>query len=224
MASPIKAPSWRDSWRSALRNGFDRRANTRFIAPTRARRLARRARRSAGRERGGNRAWRRRRRRRAPGDERGEVCFMLRGSGKTALLEYHGNPAVEIRGGELDRMARDHAQVEAGEPAALLDRGVIADAVALRSRKVPSVICTSRPRSTPAGTPREDRAGAQAPGRKRHRVAGALDLRERGEQLGRHERRRVLAEDRLVLPPGFRRRLGQRAVTGKKSSAGLRTT
>jgi hypothetical protein len=55
----------------------------------------------------------------------------------------------------------------------------------------------------------------------RDRVARAFDLRQRCEQLGRHHRGGMLAEDRPVFSPRLRRRLGERAVQGKEQLGGL---
>src|SRR4029453_19455154 len=51
-----------------------------------------------------------------------------------------------------------------------------------------------------------------APVRPRYRIAGALDLGERAQQLGGDDGGRMLAEERAVVPPCLGRRLGQPAV------------
>ena len=56
----------------------------------------------------------------------------------------------------------------------------------------------------------------QVHARPRHRIARALDLGERGEQLGRDHRGRMLAEERSVLAPGRSRRLRQGLTDGEE--------
>ena len=158
-------------------------------------------------------------------NHRGQVLLLLQaGAGDAVALDDAGDPAIEERRGHLGGMARHHAQVQAVEPARapvvprpVGDHGVVADAVALRLEvsRVGDLVHADRARRGPVELERLGRR-APAPLRRRHRVARAFGLRERGEELGAHHGGGVVAEDRLVPAPGFRRHLVQRAAHREK--------
>ncbi len=163
-------------------------------------------------------------------NHRGEIALLLqRGGSELAAPEDLGDAPVKVGRGHLDGVARHHAQVQAIEPARapvvprpVLDHRVVANAIALRLAKsaVGNLVHAHRAGGRPVdleGLVRQ----APTPGSAGHRVAGALELRERGEQLRGHDRRRVLAEDRPVLAPSLGRHLVQRAADREEQLRGL---
>ena len=102
-------------------------------------------------------------------------------------------------------------------PGAILNDLVIVDAVVLRllKRSVGDLVHADRARCWSVereGIPRP----LPPPVRSRHRIAGSLDLGESGQQIGRDDGSRMLAEQRPVLPPRFGRALVERIVQGKE--------
>src|SRR5882762_9518124 len=153
-------------------------------------------------------------------DDRSQVLLLLkRGAGDPLGAERAGDAAIQKRRGQLDRVAGHYARVEAIEPArshrvprSLLDHGMIVDAIALRfaERSIGNLVHADRARYRAVQLERIP-GQLPAPGRAGYRIAGAFDLGERGKKPGRHDGGRVVAEDRLVLPPCLGRRLGERA-------------
>src|SRR5216117_3934958 len=130
----------------------------------------------------------------------------------TRVIPSH---AIEMTSALLDRMAGDDAGVEGVEPArgrvvpwTVSDHGVVVDAVALRvpERGVGDLEHSHRARRRAVQLERIP-ARAPAPARARDGIARALDLGERGEQLGRDHGGGMLAKERSVLAPGLERRL-----------------
>ena len=118
-------------------------------------------------------------------------CFWRDGGGDDPpALERARDVAVEQRRGHLDRVARQHARVEAPEPAAVLDHHVVPHAVApgLPEGGVGDLVHADRARRGPVHVERVPRH-PPAPVGAGHRVARALHLGQRGEQLGRDRRR-----------------------------------
>src|ERR1700758_5812599 len=60
-----------------------------------------------------------------------------------------------------------------------------------------------------------------APVGARHRIAGAFDLRQRGQQLGRDRAGGIRVEERFVPPPRFDRFLVERPADEKEQLARL---
>jgi hypothetical protein len=154
-------------------------------------------------------------------DERGEILLLPeRGRPDAPALQRARDAAIEVRGGQLDGVAREDADVEAVEPAradvvpgAGLDDPMVVDAIApgLLKGPVGDLKHPDRARCRLVerqGIPRE----LPAPVRARQGVARALDLGQRGEQVGRDHGGGVLAKERAVLPPGLGRGLRQRAA------------
>ena len=156
-------------------------------------------------------------------DDRGQVLLLpeRRGDDATAL-QGAGDHAIEHRRGQLDRVARQHARVEPPEPALVLGHHVIAHAEALRLPEggIGDLVHADRARR---GTVHLERVPRHlpAPVGAGHRVARALDLGERGEQLGGDGGGRVAAEERRVAAPGLGGRLGERAAHREEQLARL---
>lgn len=102
-------------------------------------------------------------------------------------------------------------------PGTRLDYGVIADAVALRfsERRIGDLVHAygARGRAIDRQWVRHELPPPVGPGK---RIAGGLDLRERGQEVGRDDDGRVRAEERPILAPRLGRRLEERAANGKE--------
>jgi hypothetical protein len=163
-------------------------------------------------------------------DDRGQVLFLLEvGRADPLARQRSCDAAVQVGGSHLDGVARDDTGVEAVEPARppvvpgpILHYRVVMDAVAPRvpERAVRDLVHPDRARrrlvdleGIPGPTP-----PPVGPG---HRIARALDLGQRGQQIGRHDGRGMLAEERPVPPPGLGRRLVERAAHREKHLGGL---
>jgi len=159
-------------------------------------------------------------------DDGGQILLLPERRGDDApALQGAGDHAIEHRRGQLDRVARQHARVETPEPALVLGHHVIAHAEALRLPEggIGDLVHADRARR---GTIHLERVPRHlpAPVGAGHRIARALDLGERGEQLGGDGGGRVAAEERRVAAPGLGGALVSVPLTGKNSSLGLRIT
>jgi hypothetical protein len=151
-------------------------------------------------------------------DEGGEILLLPRARGDVRCVgENRRDVAVQIHRRELDRVARHRADIEAVEPAICIHDSVSADAIAARLGvgRIGHLIEANGARS---GLVHPERIPGQppAPIGARHRIACALDLRQRGQQLGRDGVGGILAEQGSVLLPGFARRLVERPADDKE--------
>jgi hypothetical protein len=116
-------------------------------------------------------------------DESGEILLLLRACGRYAGMgESCRHMAVQIHGGELDGMARDHADGEGGEPAAAIHDDVVADA-GLSRLGVGRIDGLEQADGAGGGLVDRERIEAPlpAPIGACQRIAAALDLRQRGQ-------------------------------------------
>ena len=140
-----------------------------------------------------------------------------------------GDLQVKIRRGQLDGIGRQYARVERVEPTGvpvvprtLAHHLVSVDAIVARLGKggVGDLVHADRARSRPVNLqgpehPRPAPVGAH------QRIARALDLRQRRQQLRRDAARGVAPEERPVLPPGLLRSLIEGAAHRKEQLRGL---
>ena len=159
-------------------------------------------------------------------DHGGQILFLLERD-PADLSRPHGarDTSIEQRRGQLNGMARHDAAVQAVEPAgirvapgALLDHLMIMDAVARGFLESPvrNLVHADRARRRSIefqGIPGQ----MPLPVGPCHRVSATLDLSQRGQQLRRHNRCCVFAEERAVLFPRLGRALVERAVQGKEN-------
>ena len=113
--------------------------------------------------------------------------------------------AVEIHRCELDGMARERANIGA-EAAAGIGDGVVPDAES-RGLGVGPVGHLEQADGAGGGLVERERikTPSPAPIGAIHRIARALDLRQRGQEFGRDRMGGVSVEQRPVLPPRLRR-------------------
>ena len=156
-------------------------------------------------------------------DEGGEILLLLRAcrcvwrAGKNRR-----DIVVQVHGRELDGMARDRAGIEAGEPAVGIYDSVPSDTVACRL----GVSCIGHlvhAHSARGGLVHSEGIPGElpAPVGARHRIAGAFDLRQCGQQLGRDRAGGIRVEERFVLPPRFDRFLVELPADEKEQLARL---
>ncbi len=136
---------------------------------------------------------------------------------------------VQVGRSQFDRMARDDAKIKAIEPARMpvlpgtfRDDGMLVNAksTGFCEGTVGHLIHPNRTRRRPIHFERLD-SPRPAPVRARDRVAGALRLRKRCEELGRDRRGGVLVKDRRVAAPCLGGGLEQRPADWKKQLRGL---
>ena len=141
-------------------------------------------------------------------------------------LRPHGTRDAPIQQsrGQLDGMARHDAAVEAVEPAGILvapgalrDHLMVMDAVACGFlegpvRNLVHADCARCRLIEFQGIPRQ----MPSPVGSCHRIPSTLDLSQRSQQLGRHDRRRMFAEERAVLFPCLGGVLVERAIQRKE--------
>src|SRR5262245_7046432 len=143
-------------------------------------------------------------------DHSGQILFLSERDPANPWRSHGTRDAsIEQSRGLLDCMARHDAAVEAIEPAgirvapgALFDHLMITDAVArsFRDSRIRNRVPGDRARGRLMelqGIPGQ----MSSPVSPCHWVSYTLDLRQRGQQLGRHDRCRMLAEERAVLFP-----------------------
>jgi hypothetical protein len=156
-------------------------------------------------------------------DECGEILLLLRacrcvwraGKNRRDML-------VQVDRRELDGMARDRAGIEAGEPAAGSYDSVPADTVACRLG-VSWIGHLVHAHSARGGLVHSEGIPGEppAPVGARHRIAGAFDLRQCGQQLGRDRAGGIGVKERFVPPPRFDRFLVERPADEKQQLARL---
>jgi len=154
-------------------------------------------------------------------DERRKILLLLRRCRHIAGAgENISDIAVQIHGRELDGMARDHAGIEAGIPAAGIGDRVVPDAESC-SLGVGAVQHLVEADRAGGGLVNRERIEAQSPAPvgARHRIAAALDLRQRGQQLWCDCAGGVASKERGVLPPRLGRLLVER-VADKEEQLG----
>src|SRR6185312_1756878 len=144
-------------------------------------------------------------------DEGGKILLLLWARPHIARAGENGRyVTVEIHGRELDGMARDHANGEERRPAAVHDR-MVPDTEA---RSLGGGSIDHLGEADGAGGGPVDREGIEAPSPAPvgalDRIAAALDLRQRGQELGRDRAGGIGAKQRPVVPP----RLGRLLVEG----------
>ncbi len=156
-------------------------------------------------------------------DEGGEILLLL-----CACLhaisagENIGDIAVEIDGCELDRMARDRADVEEGRTAAGLHNRMVPDAelCCLGIGAIDHLVEADGARRRLVDRERVE-APSPAPIGAVHRIARTLDLRQRGQQFRRDRIGGVGAKQRPVLPPCFGRLLVEPVTDEGEQLGGL---
>ena len=147
-----------------------------------------------------------------------------RGGANALPLQRPRHVSIQECRCHLGRVAGNDAEVQAVEPArfrlvprSVLDDDVIVNAIAPRLAVCPVGDLVHANRARRRAIHVEGILGqAPAPVGPGNRVARALDLRERGQQVGRDDGGRVLAEDRLVLAPRLGGRLEEHAAHGKE--------
>jgi len=147
-----------------------------------------------------------------------------RGGADPLPLQRPLDVAIQERRGHLRGVTGHDAEVQAVEPArlrvvpwAVFDGDVVVNAIAPRLAEGPvrDLEHADRTRRRPVhveGILRQ----APAPVGPRDWIAGAFGLRQRGKEVGRDDSRRMLAENRRVLPPGFGGSLVQLPAHGEK--------
>jgi len=162
--------------------------------------------------------------------DRGQVLLLAQ-RGAVDLQDVQRAPCalVEKGGSHFRRVAGYDSEVKPVEPARapcipgpVFRDFVVVDAVALRLL-VGAVGDLEHAYGARGGAVDVERVFGQAPapGRARHRIARALDLRERGEEIRRDRCGGVRAEDRLVAAPGFRGQLVQGTAHRREELGGL---
>lgn len=145
-------------------------------------------------------------------NHRGQILLLLE-RGPTLSMRTDGvcYGAVEQGGGQLDGMAGQDTAVEAVEPAgvrivprAVLNDTVVMDAVPLpflkgRVGDLEHADCARRRTIQFQRIPGQSPAPVSA----RDRIARAFDLRQRGQQIRRHDGGGMCAEERAVFLPCF---------------------
>src|ERR1700742_165423 len=163
-------------------------------------------------------------------DQGGERLLMReRRSCGPVALENQGDAAIQIRGGQLDRITGKNPRIEAVEPTGMPivprpvgNDSMIVDAIAAGLGKVAvgnlvhadrarcgtiDLKGLSRPRPAPIGSG--------------NRIPGTFNLRDGSKEIGLHHAGRVFLEQRPVLPPGFGGGLIKSAAYRKKQLRGL---
>jgi len=164
-----------------------------------------------------------RRTRAAEMDEGREILLLAGGGLRLAGAgENLSNMAVQINRRELDRMARDRADIKASEAAAIIHHRMVPDTGAgglvesaighLKQADGARRWLVDRERvETPSPAP----IGAV------HRIARTLDLRQRGQQFRRDRAGGMLAKQRPVLPPRLGRLLVEPVTDEGEQLSGL---
>jgi len=156
-------------------------------------------------------------------DECGEILLLLRACrGVWRAGKNRRDIVVQVHGRELNGMARDRPGVEAGEPTVGIYHSIPSDTVACRLG-VSSIGHLVHADSARGGLVHSEGIPSElpAPVGARHRIAGAFDLRQRGQQLGRDRARGIGVEERSVLSPRFDRFLIKRPADEKEQFARL---
>src|SRR5579871_6521088 len=119
-------------------------------------------------------------------------------------------------------MARERANGDGAPPAAVIGHRMIPDTEA---RSLSGCSIDHLGEADGARGRRIDRQRIEAPSpapiRAFHRIAGAFDLRQRGQEFGRDCAGGIGAKEGSVLPPGFRRLLVERRVEEEEQLGGF---